>query len=211
MYPFRGGGEGAYRFISGTAASPMCELGWKSLSILELTALPSVDRANWIPAVEETDALLVWGGDVLYLRRWMQESGLADLFGALKRELVYVGVSAGSMVTCSVIGETYDGGKAPKGDDISSELVVVNTPEGEIEVSFTVAPGLRLVDFALLPHVGHENFPENSVANAEIWASKLSVPMYAIDDQTAIKVVDGSAEVISEGNWKLFAPSSGPT
>jgi dipeptidase E len=208
IYPFRGGARGAYRFISGTAPSPLCELGWKSLGVLELTALPSVDRENWIPAVEEADALLVWGGDVLYLRRWMQESGLADLFASLRRELVYVGVSAGSMVTGSSIGETYTNGQPPKGDDIKSEVVLVDTPQGELSVNFTVAPGLGLVDFALLPHVGHERFPENSLASAEIWASKLPAPLYAIDDQTAIKVIDGTAEIISEGHWKLFAPKS---
>jgi len=208
IYPFRGGARGAYRFISGTAPSPLCELGWKSLGVLELTALPSVEKENWIPAVEEADALLVWGGDVLYLRRWMRESGLADLFASLRPELVYVGVSAGSMVTGASIGETYTGGKPPKGDDIVSEVVFVDTPEGELSVNFTVAPGLGLVDFALLPHVGHESFPENSLNNAEIWASKLPTPLYAIDDQTAIKVVDGTAEIVSEGHWKLFTHES---
>jgi len=208
MYPFRGGQTGAYRFISGTTSSPMCGLGWKSLGVLELTALPSVAKENWIPAVEETDALLVWGGDVLYLRRWMRESGLADLFGSLKRELVYVGVSAGSMATTSWIGETYTNSDPPKADDIKSEVVLVDTPEGEMSVNFTVAPGLGLADFALLPHVGHERFPENSWTNCEIWASKLPVPLYALDDQTAIKVVDGTAEVVSEGHWKLFTPNS---
>jgi dipeptidase E len=207
IYPFRGGQAGAYRFITGTAPSPLCELGWKSLGVLELTALPSVDKKNWIPAVEEADALLVWGGDVLYLRHWMRESGLADLFGSLRSELVYVGVSAGSMVTTSWIGETITGSnKPPKAGDIKSELVLVDTPEGELSVNFTVAPGLGLVDLALLPHVGHERFPENSLLNCEIWASKLPVPLYALDDQTAIKVVDGTAEVVSEGHWKRFAP-----
>src|SRR5580700_12190254 len=156
IYPFRGGATGAYRFISGTVSSPMCGLGWKSLGVLELTALPSVAKENWIPAVEETDALLVWGGDVLYLRRWMRESGLADLFGSLRRELVYVGVSAGSMVVTSCIGETYTNSKPPKADDIKSEIILVDTPQGELSVTFTVAPGIGLVDFALLPHVGHE-------------------------------------------------------
>lgn len=208
MYPFRGGPQGAYRFVSGTTTSPMCGLGWKSLGILELTALPSVDKENWIPEVEETDALLVWGGDVLYLRRWMRESGLAELFGSMRPELVYVGVSAGSMVTCATIGETITGHPPQQGYDIKSEIVVVDTPEGELSVYFTVAPGLGLTDFALLPHVGHERFPENSVANSEQWASKLPVPLYAIDDQTAIKVVDGATKVISEGHWKLFAPNS---
>ncbi len=97
----------AYRFINGTTANPMCELGWKSLGVLELTALPGISKEVWTAAVQETDALLVFGGDVVYLSRWMQESGLSDLMPSL-RETVYVGISAGSMVTAPVFGETYD-------------------------------------------------------------------------------------------------------
>src|SRR3954453_4583188 len=82
IYPFPGGPAMAYRFISGSAASPLCGLGWKSLGVLELTALPSVKAEYWIAAVQETDALLVYGGDVLYLCRWMRESGLGDLLPA---------------------------------------------------------------------------------------------------------------------------------
>src|SRR5436305_5197067 len=79
MYPFPDGASGAYQFISGSAPSPMCGLGWKSLGVLELTALPSINKEYWIAAVKETDALLVWGGEVLYLCYWMRQSGLADL------------------------------------------------------------------------------------------------------------------------------------
>jgi dipeptidase E len=182
IYPFPGGPSMAYRFISGLTANPMCELGWKSLGVLELTALPSIKEAYWIAAVQEADALLVSGGDVWYLCRWMRESGLADLFGSLRREMVYVGVSAGSMVTAPIFGETYDD---------------PNTP-------FVIDKGLGLVDFALLPHLDHEDHPESSMANVERMAAEVPVPTYAIDDETAIKVVDGTVEVISKGHWKLF-------
>jgi dipeptidase E len=67
------------------------------------------------------------------------------------------------------------------------------------------AQGVGLVDFALIPHLDNENHPDASEANAEKWAAKLPVPVYAIDDQTAIKVVNGTVEVVSEGHWKLFS------
>ena len=70
---------GALRFIAGKGSTPMCELGWKSLGVLELTALPSIDRARWTGWVQAADVLLVDGGDALYLYHWMRESGLADL------------------------------------------------------------------------------------------------------------------------------------
>jgi len=181
IYPFSVEPAMAYRFISGLTTSPLTELGWKSLGVLELTALPSIKRENWVAAVEETAALLVFGGDVLYLCRWMRESGLADLMPSL-RETVYVGVSAGSMVTAPIFGETYDDPHTP----------------------FVIATGLGLVDFALLPHVDHEDHPESSMANVDRMAAEVPVPTYAIDDQTAIQVSDGGVEVISEGNWKRF-------
>ena len=167
----------------GRATTPMCELGWKSLGVLALTALPSIDEEHWVPMVQETDALLVGGGDPLYLCHWMRQSGLADLLSSL-REAVYVGVSAGSMVMGPCIGEEAVGWKPPTGGDRT----------------------LGLVGFAMFPHLDDEKMPDNSMANAQRWAARLPVPAYAIDDQTAIKVTDGTVEVVSEGHWKLFTP-----
>jgi dipeptidase E len=182
VYPMGGPGA-AWRFITGRASTPMCELGWKSLGVLELTALPSIDEEHWVPLVQETDALQVAGGDALYLCHWMRQSGLADLLPSL-RDTVYVGLSGGSMVMAPHVGEDFVGWKPPSGGD----------------------RGLALVDFSMFPHLDHENHPDNTMANAEKWAAGVPVPGYAIDDQTAIKVTDGTVEVVSEGHWKLFTP-----
>jgi len=94
MYANPDGAGHAWRFISGREPrTPMSELGWKSLGVLELTALPSLDKAQWVPMVQEVDVLLVGGGDPLYLSYWMRQSGLADLFLSL-RDAVYVGLCA---------------------------------------------------------------------------------------------------------------------
>ena len=173
---------GAWRFISGREPRcPMCELGWKSLGVLELTALPSIDKERWVKWVRETDVLLVNGGDALYLSHWMRESGLADILPSLQ-ETVWVGLSAGSMVMTPRIGEDFVGWKPPSGGDET----------------------LGIVDFSIFPHLDHKDLPENTMADAEKWAAGMPLPCYAIDDETAIKVVDGTAEVISEGHWKLF-------
>src|SRR5581483_3424300 len=97
------GPRAAWRLISGNEGTPLCELGWQSLGVLELTALPSIKEEYWVPLVQETDVLLVGGGDPLYLCYWMRQSGLADRLPAL-HETVYVGVSAGSMVLTPKIG-----------------------------------------------------------------------------------------------------------
>ncbi|MFC4456649.1 Type 1 glutamine amidotransferase-like domain-containing protein [Deinococcus sonorensis] len=181
ILPFPGGPFMAYRFLSGATANPMTELGWKSLGVLDLTALPSIKREYWVDAVQQADALLVYGGDVVYLSRWMRESGLADLLPSL-HDTVYVGISAGSMVTAPVYGETYDDPQAP----------------------FVIQEGLGLVDFAVLPHLNHRNHPESSAAKVERMAAEVPVPTYGMDDQTAITVRDGVMAVISEGHWQRF-------
>jgi dipeptidase E len=183
-HPRVGPGVRAWSFISGREPNcPMCELGWKSLGVLELTALPSIDEERWIPKVRETDVLLVAGGDALYLCHWMRQSGLADLLPSLP-ETVWVGLSAGSMVMTPRIGEDFVGWKSPTGDDST----------------------LGIVDFSIFPHLDHVDLPENTMAHAEKWAAGMPLPCYAIDDQTAIKVTDGAVEVVSEGHWKLFTP-----
>jgi dipeptidase E len=206
IYPFPFGARYAWQPISGKVKSPFCELGWKSLGLLELTALPSIKKEVWIQAIDDTDALLVWGGDPLYLSYWLQQSGLAELLPSLLHEMVYVGVSAGSMAVSSTFGETYSTPPGGSNHALKLEDMVFETPGGEINRTFAMAHGAGLVDFALIPHFDNNDHPDASVVNAEKWAAKLPVPVYAIDDQTAVKVHGGAIEIISEGKWKLFTP-----
>lgn len=175
---------GTWRFISGREPDcPMCELGWKSLGVLELTALPSIDKRRWESWVREADVLLVNGGDAVYLSHWMRESGLRDLLPSLK-ETVWVGLSAGSMVMTPRVGKAFLESKPSiTGDDIT----------------------LGLVDFSIFPHLDHPALPENTLAEAEKWARDIGGSAYAIDDETAIEVVDGNVRVVSEGHWKRFS------
>jgi dipeptidase E len=174
---------GAWKFIAGKQPrTPMCELGWKSLGVLELTALPSIAKERWESWVRQADVLLVNGGDALYLSHWMRQSGLASLLQSLP-EIVWVGLSAGSMVMTPRVGEDFIETKPPiTGED----------------------KALGVVGFSIFPHLDHPGLTENTMAAAEKWAAGLGCPAYAIDDETAIKVVDGTAEVVSEGNWRFF-------
>jgi dipeptidase E len=169
----------AWRFIAGQTPAPMCDLGWKSLGLLELTALPSIGQERWVPWVREADVLLVDGGDATYLCHWMRESGLADLLPSLP-DTVWVGMSAGSMVMTPRIGKDFVSWSPPTGDDRT----------------------LGVVDFSIFPHL--EGMPDNTMAAAETWAAEIAGPAYAMDDQTAIKVTDGTVEVVSEGRWRRF-------
>jgi dipeptidase E len=171
------------KVICGTLGDPFCQLGWKSLGVLELTALPSIKPELWVPLLQQTDVLLVGGGDCQYLCYWMQQSGLTALLPELLNKMVYVGLSAGSMIMTSY-GTTYGNHTLPAETDKS----------------------LNQLNFAIHPHLDHESFPSNSLVNIAKLAATIPIPSYAIDDQTAIKVVNGAIEVISEGNWKLFTP-----
>jgi dipeptidase E len=165
--------DAGFRYFSG--------LGWASLGVLELTALPTIGADRWVPWVREADVLLVDGGDATYLAHWMRESGLADLLPSLP-DLVWVGVSAGSMVMTPRIGGYF--------------------------VEWPAAPddtALGFVDFSIFPHL--DAFPTNTLEHAERWAADLDGPAYAIDEQTAISVSDGTVTVVSEGRWvELGAP-----
>ena len=155
-------------------------LGWASLGVLELTALPTIGERRWLPWVRAADVLLVDGGDATYLYHWMRQSGLADLLPSLPGT-VWVGVSAGSMVMTPRIGRVF--------------------------VEWPSAPddrALGMVDFSIFPHLDNPDLPSNTMPAAEAWAARLSGPAYAIDDETAFKVVDGSVEIVSEGHWKLL-------
>lgn len=180
-HPWVGPGVKAWQFISGTSENPMVDLGWQSVGVLELTALPSIDEERWVPLVREADVLLVAGGDVLYLCYWMRQSGLADLLPSLS-ETVWVGLSAGSMVLTPEVGQDFIQWRPPTGDEST----------------------LGLVGFSICPHLAPDGMPGNSMAEAEQWAAGISGPAYAMDDETAIKVVDGTVEVVSEGNWTHF-------
>jgi dipeptidase E len=167
-------------FVSGLPPwGGMTSLAWKSVGVLELAALPTVGAERWVPWVRDADVLLVDGGDATYLCHWMRESGLADLVASLP-DTVWVGVSAGSMVMTPRIGADFVSWRASESDRT-----------------------LGIVDFSIFPHL--DVFPDNTLPAAERWAAEIGGPAYAIDDQTAIQVVDGVAVVVSEGQWKRLS------
>lgn len=206
IYPFPGGGEHVWRTVTGRTPARLADLGWKSFGLLELSVLPSIDEAAWVPTVRNADALIVGGGDPLFLASWMRRSGLAELLPTLRSEAVYVGVSAGSIAATSTFVETYVDPPLEKDGPLKSENAIFTTPDGDVERILVTGQGAGLVDFAVIPHFENPDHPDASAPNAELWAARIPAPTYAIDDDSAIKVVDGVVEVVSAGRWKLFQP-----
>jgi dipeptidase E len=203
MHPFAGGPGGIHQAIAGEASARLYGLGWKSMGLLEPTALPSIDRASWEPGVRGTDAIVVWGGDPVYLAHWLRKSGLAELMRSLG-DTVYVGVSAGAIASATTFCETYDDPPKRDGEVLKTEDLTWEGADGETSVKLVTAPGIGLVDFAIIPHYMNPNHGEVTPTNAERWASHIPAPAYAIDEATGITVVDGKVEVVSEGHWQLF-------
>ena len=181
-HPHAGPGVNVWEFVAGRSAQPQVELGWKSVGLIELTALPSIPDDRWVPIVQQTDVLLASGGDAVYLAHWMNESGFTDLLPSLD-DTVWIGMSAGSMVMTPRIGALFTGWASPELGDRT----------------------LGIVDFSIFPHVEHPMLPSNTMEAAEQWAATLGGPAYALDDDSAISVVDGRVDVVSEGVWRRFA------
>jgi dipeptidase E len=174
------------------------EMGWKALGLLELTALPSLPKELWLPQMKATDAIIVGGGNKFYLSYWMEKSGLSGILPQLiEQGKVYVGVSAGSMMVTPALN--FDRDRFQK-----TGIYYDDEFHEEMPSSAGSARTLDLVDFVIRPHFGADYFPQATLENVEKWAAKTNYPLYALDDQSSLKVIDGKVEVVSRGQWKLF-------
>ena len=156
-------------------------LNLKSIDVADISA---VGEEIWRPKLEAADILFFGGGNVFHLMRWINKSGLAKILPELLKTKVYVGLSAGSMVACKDMALK-----------ISQEVYEEDLNETDN------LPGIGLVDFYFLPHLNSEwfkNVREDFIRKA---AEGMTEKIYAMDDNSALKIVDGNVEVVSEGKW----------
>jgi dipeptidase E len=173
------------------------EIGWGSASMLELTALPSVLESHWLPDVRGADVIMVDGGNTPYLSYWFEQSGFAARLPTLLERSVYAGVSAGSIVVSHSL--------MINADKLKSEGVYSDDQYGDrAPLHFGSDFTLKLCACCAAPHLNASYFEHVSMADMERVCAQVDAPVYAMDDQTALKVVDDRIEVISEGDWKLL-------
>lgn len=157
---------------------------FKSVAIADISAVP---ENIWRPQIEEADILFFEGGNTYYLMKWVNKSGLYKLLPELLKTKVYVGVSAGSMITnpdlATKISQAVYGGDYDRLGEVS---------------------GLNYVDFYTLPHLNSPYFPKLTEENIKKIAEGIPKKMYALDDQSAVAVIDGKVEIISEGEYLIF-------
>jgi len=157
----------------------------KRIDIVDISALP---KEIWLPRLETADILFFSGGNTSHLMYWLEKSGLAELMPDLLKTRVYAGISAGSIVTAPSLA-------------LSSEDKKLYYEE---TFGYKNEKSLRFVDFHISPHLNSPYFPKARKEFLEEIAKEIKEPIYALDDQSAIKVVDGEVEIVSEGKYFVF-------
>jgi dipeptidase E len=157
---------------------------FKSIEIADISAVP---ETIWRPKFEEADVLFLEGGDACHLMKWINKSGLFAILPGLLKSKIYVGVSAGSMVTNKRL-----------------DIRILQTIYEENMDAIKNMVGLNLVDFFFLPHLNDPDFrylKENFIREA---VKDFPEKTFALDDNSALKVIDGKVEVVSGGKWFII-------
>jgi len=154
--------------------------GCKFIDIVDISALP---KDIWLPKIERADVLFFSGGNTFHLMRWLKESGLAELLPELLKTRVYAGISAGSMVTNPSLALTPDDKREYYKDNFA----------------YSDEEALHFVDFYIYPHFNAPGKPLARKEGLTERAKELGQTLYALDDQSALKVVDGNVEIVTEG------------
>lgn len=160
------------------------KLGFKEMDIVDISALPA---DLWRPRLERANILMFGGGNTFHLMYWLEKSGLKDLLPELLQTRVFVGISAGSCAASHDLNES-----------ISRSLY------DEVIDGYQGIEGLGLVDFQVWPHLNSPFFPKVRASYMEKLAKEVSEPVYALDDNSAIQVVDGAINTVSEGSWLKY-------
>lgn len=153
----------------------------------EIIDISKEQKSKWLPSFKKTDVLVFGGGNVYYLLKWIKKTGLDKFLNKFIKTRVYVGISAGSMITAREIF-------------LTSTEILYYEETGKIRKS----KGLGFVNFEIRPHLNSKWFPKLVLPNLKKMAHEDKNTFYAIDDDTAIKVVGNKVSIVSEGKWKKF-------
>jgi len=156
--------------------------GCQFVDIVDISALP---KDIWQPRIEAGDILFFSGGHTSHLMRWLKESGLAELLPELLKTRVYAGISAGSMVASPTLALS----------DNDKKIYY------EEKFGYRNEEALHLVDVYMRPHFNSSNFPRARKEYIENIAKETGKSIYALDDESALKIIDGKIEVVTEGEY----------
>jgi len=160
------------------------KLGLKLLDIVDISAL---SKDLWKPRLKSADILFFGGGNTFHLMYWINKSGLGNMLKDLLKTKVYVGLSAGSMVAGKTISLSQ-----------SKKLYY------EDLFGYQDEKALGFVDFQIRPHLNSPHFPDVQERTLRKLAKGVKGKVYALDDNMALKVVDGKVEVVGEGKYLIL-------
>lgn len=171
---------------------------WKQWALLELSTLETIPLSCWMPSLQSADVVVVGGGNTPYLSYWAFRSGFADTLRGMLDRIVYVGVSAGSLIASHSFDINHD--------RLAQTGIYADEQYNDIGPAGAGSDRtLQFTDFAIRPHLNAPYFRGVALADMEQVAARSTVPVYAIDDASAIVVAGGRTEVVSEGQWHLLA------
>ena len=155
----------------------------QNYGLLDIVDVAAVPKDIWLPRLEEANLICFGGGNEQFLADVIQKIGLKDILLELLKTRVYMGISAGSMVA---------------GQFLSPELLKIVYPEDNFMRE--LHPAMGLVDCNFVPHLNSPWFPGVRKETLES-LENLTTPLYALDDDSALKIVDGEIEVVGEGKY----------
>jgi len=152
---------------------------------VDIVDISALSKEIWLPRLKEAEVLFLGGGNTFHLMHWVKKSGLQEELSSLLKTRVYAGISAGSCIA---------------GPTIYNSVQNLFGEKYELEIK----EGLGLVDFQFIPHLNSPHFNKIREENLQEASKELTELVYALDDNSALKIVDGKVEIISEGKYLTF-------
>lgn len=155
-----------------------------SLDIIDIVAIPKEDSYR---RLKEADIIVGGGGNTFHFMECIKNIGLDKDFKDIIKDKVYMGIGAGSMITTKELSAEIDRG-------LYGEIAGRN-------IKYT---GLNFVNIFILPHYDSEWFPDLKEERIGEILKNLDVPVYLLDDNSAVVVEDDKISIVSEGEYKVF-------
>lgn len=149
----------------------------QELGPVDIVDISALTKEQWLPRLKAATVIVVGGGNTLHLMSHITSSGLTEELPRLLNSRLYIGISAGSIVTNSTL--------------IASSEYLFTKKE---------APkGLGLTSVFTVPHLNSPYFPKTREENLR--DRQVPGTLYALDDDSAILIQDNAIKLISEGTF----------
>lgn len=145
-----------------------------TVDVLEVS---SASYDSIVNSLTKNDIIFVGGGNTFFLLQELRRSGADQiLIREVEKGKLYIGESAGSIISCPDIGYCAEMDSPEKAPDLIDYA------------------GLNLVDFYIVPHIGNAEMGEAAEKAVEKYSFELELK--AITDEQVILVEEGRVEIL---------------